>query len=71
MIGQQQEAVQVSLLEADLPGVGTAARRARDGLRNHCQKTPVGPKAGMMASPGRNGAAPMLPPRTARRVRDR
>lgn len=34
MVGEQQEAVEVSLLEADLPGVGVAARRARGGLRN-------------------------------------
>jgi hypothetical protein len=38
MVRDQQEAVQVPLLEADLPGVGAAARRARGGLSNHCQQ---------------------------------
>jgi hypothetical protein len=37
MIGDQQETVQVPLLEADVPGVGTAAGKASSGLRNHCQ----------------------------------
>ena len=61
MLGDQQQAVQVSLLEPDLPGVGTAALRARGGLRNpwvHKGPLSVGCMAGMMASPRRQGLNP-------------
>jgi hypothetical protein len=34
MLGAKQQAVEVSLLKPDAPGIGTAARRARGGLRN-------------------------------------
>jgi len=34
MLGDQQQAVEVSLLEPDPTGIGTPAHRTRDGLRN-------------------------------------
>jgi hypothetical protein len=40
MLGHEHQAVWVTLLEADLPGVGTTARR---GLLSPCQtRNPVG-----------------------------
>ena len=62
MLGAQQQAVEVSLLKPDTAGIGTAALRARGGLRNPWlhEGSPVCRLDGISKPPRPLGALPMF-----------